>query len=122
MRILADENCPGDLVHALQTRGHDVIWIRTEAPGSTDPDILARAQLENRVILTFDKDFGELAIRQRLPATSGVILCRLHGLRPQRLIAIILNALGSRANWSGQFTVLTEQQIRILPLPPNPKS
>lgn len=67
MRLLADENIPGDAVDALRAAGHDVVWIHTDAPGSTDPDVLALAQREGRIVVTFDKDFGELAWRTRLP-------------------------------------------------------
>lgn len=117
MRILADENCPGDLVEAIRSYGHDVTWIRLDAPGSSDPEILGRAQSEDRVILTFDKDFGELAFRHRLPATSGVILCRLHGLPPARVNAIVLGALQIHSDWEGHFVVITEQRMRVVPLP-----
>jgi predicted nuclease of predicted toxin-antitoxin system len=61
MRFLADENFPGDAVTSLRSVGHDVVWIRTEAPGTTDQDVLARSLEDARVLLTFDKDFGELA-------------------------------------------------------------
>lgn len=63
MRFLADENFPGGAVTALQARGHDIVWVRTAAPGSIDEDVLAWATREDRVLLTFDKDFGELACR-----------------------------------------------------------
>jgi hypothetical protein len=43
MRFLADENFPGDAVTALRTSGQDVLWIRTDAPGITDQDVLARS-------------------------------------------------------------------------------
>ncbi len=62
MRLLADENIPGDVVAALRLAGHDV---------------LARAQEERRILLRFDKDFGELAWRERPPAACGVVLFRL---------------------------------------------
>ena len=117
MRILADENCPGDLIDALRQTGHDVAWVREDGRGSKDPAILARAQTENRLILTFDKDFGELAFRTRLPAASGIILCRLYGLPPARVVAIILAALTSRPDYAGRFTVITEERIRVIPLP-----
>lgn len=77
MRFLANENFPGDTVEALRQQGNNVSWIRTDAPGSTDIDVLAFAQSEERIILTFDKDFGELAFHSGLPASSGVILFRL---------------------------------------------
>jgi uncharacterized protein (DUF433 family) len=53
VRFLADEYFPGDAVAALRERGHDVMWIRTEAPGISDPEVLARAQAEDRLLLTF---------------------------------------------------------------------
>src|SRR5712691_921548 len=77
MRFLANENFPGDAVAALVAAGHDVVWIRIAAPGSKDDDILAWAVRERRVLLTFDKDFGELAWRVGLPASSGIVLFRL---------------------------------------------
>lgn len=117
MQILADENCPGDLVAALQSAGHDVAWIRADARGSKDSAILERAQVEGRLILTFDKDFGELAFRTRLPAASGIIFCRLHGLLPQRIVAIVLAALNTQSDLAGRFTVITEQRIRVIALP-----
>ena len=74
MRILAHENLPEDTVTALRRAGHDVVWIRTDVPGSSDEEVLRRAQLENRLPVTFDKDFGELAFRAGLPAAAGVVL------------------------------------------------
>jgi predicted nuclease of predicted toxin-antitoxin system len=69
MRFLADENFPGDAVTALRAAGHDVLWIRTDAPGINDQDVLSRSLSDARVLLTFDKDFGELAWRSSLPAS-----------------------------------------------------
>ncbi|MGC2410091.1 MAG: DUF5615 family PIN-like protein [Methyloceanibacter sp.] len=77
MRFLANENFPGDAVTALEATGHDIVWVRTAAPGSKDQDILAWAVRESRVLLTFDKDFGELAWHVGLPASSGIVLFRL---------------------------------------------
>ena len=67
MRFLANENFPGNAVAALKAAGHDIVWVRTAAPGSKDKDILAWAEQEARVLLTFDKDFGELARHVGLP-------------------------------------------------------
>jgi predicted nuclease of predicted toxin-antitoxin system len=73
MRLLADENFPMDAVNALSLAGHDILWIRTFAPGSPDQEVLRIAQAERRILLTFDKDFGELAFRIGLPSSSGII-------------------------------------------------
>jgi predicted nuclease of predicted toxin-antitoxin system len=79
MRFLADENFPGDAVAALRTSGHDVLWIRTDAPGITDQDVLARSLEDARVLLTFDKDFGELAWRSGLPTSCELDLAAIEG-------------------------------------------
>jgi hypothetical protein len=69
MHFLANENFPLDAVQAVRNIGHDVAWIRTDAPGSKVRDILQRAVSEQRILLTFDKDFGDLAFQLGLPAS-----------------------------------------------------
>ena len=61
MRLFANEDLPDEAVTALRSAGHDVVWVRTEAPGMGDPDVLALAARQERILLTFDKNFGELA-------------------------------------------------------------
>lgn len=58
MKLLANENYPLLAVVALRDVGHDVLWARTDMPGVMDDMILQRAQDEERLVLTFDKDFG----------------------------------------------------------------
>jgi hypothetical protein len=82
VRILANENFPGVAVSALIARGHDVVWIRLVTPGASDQDVLARAQADGRVLITFDKDFGELAFRHGLPSNCGVCFFASQRLRP----------------------------------------
>ena len=86
MRVLANENVPGEAVEALRSRGHDVAWVRTYAPGSTDREVIARAVSEGRILVTFDKDFGELAFREGLTAPCGVVLFRIPKASPSREI------------------------------------
>ena len=117
MRILADENFPGDAVFALRERGHDVFWVRTDAPGISDREVLARAQAEDRIVITFDKDFGELAFRFGLPATSGVVLFRLAAPSPASIARLATAALEARTDWAGHFSVIEESRIRMTPLP-----
>lgn len=76
LRLLANENIAADVVDSLRGDGHDVAWIRAETPGTDDQAVLARAIQEQRILLTFDKDFGELAFRFGLPSTCGIILAR----------------------------------------------
>ncbi len=117
MRILANENFPGDAVEALRVSGHDVLWIRTAAPGSKDPVVLARAQAENRILITFDKDFGELAFRSRLPASSGIILFRISAPSAHYIAEVVTGVLDSRADWTGHFSVVDDRRVRMIRLP-----
>lgn len=117
MRLLANENFPGDAVTAIRAAGHDLAWVRTDAPGSLDPDVLARAVRENRVLLTFDKDFGELAWRAGLPATAGIVLFRLPMPSPADVGPDIARIICGREDWAGQFSVVEPGRIRMRSLP-----
>jgi predicted nuclease of predicted toxin-antitoxin system len=63
MNILADESVAAPIVAQLRQAGHDVQFITELAPGSSDPAILVRANQDDRLLLTADKDFGELVVR-----------------------------------------------------------
>jgi predicted nuclease of predicted toxin-antitoxin system len=122
MRFLANENLPLDAVEAIRQLGHDVAWVRTDAPGSKDRDILDRAVTEQRVLLTFDKDFGDLAFQFRLPATCGIVLFRVEASSAAAMATLVLTALQSRTDWAGQFSVVEAGRIRMRPLPAPPAS
>ena len=117
MQFLANENFPLDVVEALRKEGHDVAWIRTDAPGTKDPDILKRAVAENRILLTFDKDFGDLAFQFGLPATCGIVLFRLQASSSAALAIMVVAAIGSRTDWAGHFSVVEPGRIRVRALP-----
>ena len=117
MRLLANENFPADAVDALRVRGHDVAWIRTDAPGSHDESIMARAQSEERILVTFDKDFGELAFRARLHASSGIVLFRISAPSSAYVARVAVAALESRTDWAGHFAVVEDGRIRMTLLP-----
>jgi len=117
MRLLANENFPKEAVEALRRQGHDVKWVRTDRPGISDRQVLPLAQSENRLLLTFDKDFGELAFRAGLPATTGVILFRIPPKFPAFVAQVAVAALDERTDWEGHFSVIEQDRIRMTPLP-----
>jgi predicted nuclease of predicted toxin-antitoxin system len=117
MRILANENFPKDAVDYLREIGHDIAWVRADAPGSSDREVLSRVQSEDRVLLTFDKDFGELAFRSGLPATCGIILLRFTATSPDHVAKTVAAALRDRTDWTGNFSVIEDLRIRMTPLP-----
>jgi len=117
MRLLVNENMSGTAIQELRLRGHDVLSVKESMRGEKDKAILARAQAEQRLVVTHDKDFGELAFRLQQPASCGVILLRLSGADPETDNRRVLNALESRTDWAGHFSVVTDDRIRMRPLP-----
>lgn len=117
MRILADENFPGPVIAALRAIGHDVLAVAEACRGANDETVLDRARQDHRILLTFDKDFGELAFRLGLPADSGVILFRLSGAGAEADNRRIITALELREEWTGTFSVITDELVRMRPLP-----
>lgn len=79
MKFLADESVDHPIIARLREDGHTVDSIAEESPGVRDEEVLARAVGEGMILLTGDKDLGELVYRGRLPH-AGVLLFRLAGL------------------------------------------
>jgi uncharacterized protein DUF5615 len=116
MRFLANENFPGAAVAALEAAGHDVVWIRTAAPGIGDPDVLAWGAREERILLTFDKDFGELARAAKLPETCGIVLLRVPMPKAGDSGRKVASMIIERDDWAGHFSVIEPGRIRMRPL------
>ena len=120
MRLIANENVSGTVIRTLRERGHDVLSVKESMRAASDGAVLARAQSEQRLVLTNDKDFGELAFRYGLPASCGVVLFRLSGVDPESDNRRVLQVLESRTDWEGHFAVVDHDRIRIRPLPTLP--
>jgi len=113
MRFLANENLPRVAVEALRAAGHDVAWVRTEGPGATDEAVMEWARRHDRVLLTFDKDFGELVLRRGMEASPGVVLFRLPAERPAEVARRVVDSLAARDDWAGHFSVADEKRVRM---------
>ena len=118
MHLLANENFPGVAITALRSHGHDVVWIREDSPGIDDRAVLSRATAEGRILITFDKDFGELVFRLGLNAPSGIILFRIPPDSPSFVAQTAVTVLESRTDWTGHFSVVDETRVRMTPLIP----
>ena len=117
MRLCANENIPEDCVIRLREGGHDVLWIREAAPGSSDNDVLGRATAESRLLITFDKDFGELVYRRGAKASQGVVLFRISQPSAAAVAERVAAVLASRDDWPGHFSVVEDCAIRMRRLP-----
>jgi predicted nuclease of predicted toxin-antitoxin system len=115
VKLLADENVPRRAILALREAGHDVLSVAEVAPGSPDAEVLRLSAAGGRLLLTFDKDFGELAA-QRSGDVPGVLLFRLAG-PPAVLTARLLAVLASETEWRGHFAVVEPGRVRLRPLP-----
>jgi predicted nuclease of predicted toxin-antitoxin system len=117
VRWLADECVDAPLVRQLREAGHDVAYIVEGDAGATDGEIISRAHAESRLLLTEDKDFGELAFRWGR-AVPGVVLLRVepdnHALKRERL-NVAIDRFGDAL--FGRFTVVEERRLRSRPLP-----
>jgi len=113
MRLCANENIPEDCVLRLRADGHDVLWIRESAPGSADPVVLARALAEERLLVTFDKDFGELVFRRGARGSHGIILFRVAQPSSAAVATKIAAVPASRDDWPGHFSVVDAASIRM---------
>jgi predicted nuclease of predicted toxin-antitoxin system len=79
--------------------------------------VIERAEEESRLILTFDKDFGELIFRLGRVASHGVILFRFPAPSAEYVVKAAIAALDSRTDWEGHFSVVEDDRIRMTPIP-----
>jgi predicted nuclease of predicted toxin-antitoxin system len=117
MRFIVDENAGPTLAAWLRNNGHDVFSIYEPTRGLDDLEVIEKAFKENRILITSDKDFGEIIFRKHRKH-RGVILIRLDDERNKNKIAAIERVLQNYANRLGDhFTVVTETKIRITGFP-----
>lgn len=113
MQFLVDE-CTGPAVARwLREQGYDVFSVYEQARGMDDGTIVEKADREDRILITNDKDFGEQIYRE-MKSHQGVILLRLADERAGSKIAVIQRLLENYSDrLSGNFVVATEQRVRI---------
>ncbi|MFQ6114862.1 MAG: DUF5615 family PIN-like protein [bacterium] len=68
-------------------------------------------------MLTFDKDFGELAFHRKLPSLSGIILFRISVRSSKHVAKVAVAAIESRSDWAGHFAVVEDTRMRMTKLP-----
>ena len=113
MRFLLDENADPRLADHLRASGHDVTTIILDYTRSIeDTQVLTIAQRERRILITNDRDFGELIISQGLPH-AGVIYFRLRSTALRLKLDRLDYVLGHHAHQLDQFLVVTEHSVRV---------
>lgn len=115
MQFVVDESTGAAVTAFLRGLGHDVLAVAEAMPQASDENILARAVLDARIVVTNDKDFGELVFRDR-KTHAGIVLLRLEDESPDNRVAVMQAVLQQHAaQLPGRFVVATEKHIRIRP-------
>ncbi len=116
MRFLADECFDAGIVEALRRDGHDVLYAVESLKGAPDRDVLQRSFDEERIVLTEDKDFGELVYRLRKPA-RGIVLLRFDVSERALKLPRLREFLETGADrLPSRFIVLEADKVRLRPL------
>jgi len=111
--LLCDEGVDRPIVDHLREQGHEVLYVAEMSPGITDEAVLVEANRRGALLLTLDKDFGDLVFRQNR-LSSGVLLLRLSGLDPAEKQTTVSSALRLHGEeLIGAFSVLSSGKLRI---------
>ncbi|MCL0079971.1 DUF5615 family PIN-like protein [Dehalococcoidia bacterium] len=116
MKFVADECCDAGLVSLLRSDGHEVVYVKEFRPGALDKEVLEKAFAEERILITEDKDFGELVYRLKKPAYAVVLLrfeVYQRHLKWPRLKQLI-DRYGYRLK--GLFVAVDAEKFRLRPL------
>ena len=117
-RLLVDENFPHSVSLGLVAAGHDVQTISELAPGINDETVLAMACAQQRCLVTFDSDFGELVFQQGQTPPDAIFYLRVHPIVSAEVLALTLRAIEESP--AGGFVVVTKNSRRCRPFPDTP--
>ena len=116
--LLTNENVPLQSVKVLRHHGHDVLAITETSPGIGDEEVLELAYKQRRILITFDRDYGELVFLRQLPCPPAIILFRFDPATPDEagiLLADFLLNCGTEIETN--FIVMDRDHCRKRPLP-----
>lgn len=115
MKILADECIHSDLIKALKSAGHDIISTGEVGLSSKGDEVIFQNAVKlKRVLLTFDRGFGDI-FRFNLSSSSGVIILLISQMTKEEMIGILLSFIVSqrKKNISGKLVIIGKRKIRI---------
>jgi predicted nuclease of predicted toxin-antitoxin system len=116
MRFIVDECTGPSVARWLASAGHDVVSVFDDRPGASDDEILDRAVAEQRILVTNDRDYGEMIFSQGKPH-AGVVFLRLDDERPANKTRLLESLLKTHsAELPNRFVVVTETGVRFAAL------
>jgi predicted nuclease of predicted toxin-antitoxin system len=105
LKILLDSCVWGGVKSELGQSGHDVVWCGDWPSDPGDQEVLAAAHRESRVLVTLDKDFGELAVVRRIPHSGIIRLASISARRQAAVCSDVLSRYGSELERGAMITV-----------------
>jgi predicted nuclease of predicted toxin-antitoxin system len=111
VELLADENQHPIVVKALRDKGFHVEWVAESTPGAQDEAILARPDISTKMLITYDRDFGDLIFNKGYPTPAAIIYTRLNRARPLEIASQLL-ALLETGVAAGHMITITEEGLR----------
>lgn len=111
MRFLVDESTGKKLANLLEQAGHDVVFVGDIMPGIANGKVLTKAERANRILITDDKDFGELLFRLKKPS-KGIVFLRTDTTSPEKRFELLDDIL-KKYEIEGKFIIVKEGRIRI---------
>ena len=111
-KLLADENIPAGAMDALRAAGWDKLSIRETTPGIADTEVLRLAVDQSRLLVTFDRDYGELIFRRAFEPPVGIIYFRALPASPHEVSDAVLSLLEDPESISGTIVVVSHQGVR----------
>jgi len=113
MRLLANENFPLTSVKILEKAGYDIIYAGLDFKGIFDNEVIDIAIKEERTIITFDRDYGELIFKKGYRPRSGVIYLRWDNFQPDEPGEFLMELFkNKKIKYGSRLTVITEKHIR----------
>ena len=113
-KFVADENIPIETVNILKEQGVDIVSVAAFAPGLTDIEVLDFANTNHRIVITFDKDFGQIVFKEKRK-TEGLILLRFVPLSSQQIAKKIKQVLVSKILLENHIVVVKKDSVRVTP-------
>ena len=114
MKLLLDTCVWGGAKKTLESSGHDVVWAGDWAEDPGDEEILAKAHNEGRILVTLDKDFGEIAIVKGKPHSGILRLVNLSANQQGMVCLRVIEAYGQVLQ-SGAIITVEPGRIRVRP-------
>jgi predicted nuclease of predicted toxin-antitoxin system len=113
MKLLANENFPYKSIQYLKEKGYDILSIGMDNPSITDSEVMNIAFKEERTILTFDRDYGELIFKHNYKPDKGVIYLRFDEYAPLQPGLIVEEIITNQEiDLSRALTVVDKNGIR----------